>query len=498
VVLLAFPEGDLHFDPLALEIKTQRNQSHTLGGHEMGQLDDLGMLEQKLAWALFRVIPDISVGPWTDVDFPEPCLVVRVQIHPAVGEIHLAAANGLDLCPAQNDTGFPLVADLVLVESLAVADNGLDSRFFQTKIPPAFQDCLELGRSSTMIFRVFVAGSVDITRKKDPTGRARPGRSHGGGPAQGEWRSLGGPVPDDSHGERVDAYMARFFPFFSRAQWQARIESGELQVNGATVKPSTRLAGGSRVALWYPQLKEPEVSRDVRVLFEEGGIMAVFKPGNLPMHENGPYRHNTFARILADEMGPEWAAVHRLDRETSGIVICAASLKLRSKLTEIWTNQEVEKHYLAIVRGSPELSHWTVDGPIGDLAESQIRIKKWVVPNGLPARTLFEVEGEAVGASLLRAKPRTGRTNQIRIHAAWSGHTLIGDKLFHPDEQVFLDYVEHGNTLDVQQRTGFVRHCLHAAAVRFRHPETGRDFSVDSSLPPDLQDFWISLSGRSP
>ncbi len=309
----------------------------------------------------------------------------------------------------------------------------------------------------------------------------------------GVHRSLGGPVPTTLAGGRVDAFLAREYPFLSRAGWQKRIESGDVLVNGGRLKVAARLKSGDRVTMWAPLTQEPAVDRGVAVLWEEAGVMAAFKPGNLPMHESGPYKKNTFHELIGALAGREWAAVHRLDRETSGIVLCAATPDLRARLAAGLARREMRKQYLAIARGAPAADGWTSSGPIGDLAESQIRIKKWVVPDGQPALTHFSVRGAKADACLLHARPVTGRTNQIRIHSAHYGHVLFGDKLYHPDEAVFLEYFERGQTDNVTARTGFPRLCLHACAMEFTHPGTGRRELVESALPPDLQGFWDAL-----
>jgi 23S rRNA pseudouridine1911/1915/1917 synthase len=306
------------------------------------------------------------------------------------------------------------------------------------------------------------------------------------------YRRLGPPVGRDDEGERVDAYLARSFPFLSRSGWLKRIADGRLLVNGRTAKKASRLRYGDELHMHAPPMDEPEVDRDLRVLWRDGAVMAVYKPGNLPMHENGPYRKNTFTNLVWEEFGREWAAVHRLDRETSGIVICGATAEVRGRLASDFQSRRMRKEYLAIARGVPAVAKWIADGPIGDLTESAIRIKKWVVPGGLPATTEFEVEDAAAGATLLRARPLTGRTNQIRIHAAHAGHVLYGDKLYHDDEAVFLEYFEKGLTPSVVRRSGFARLCLHAAALELTHPETKRLERVECELPHDMAAFWAA------
>lgn len=313
----------------------------------------------------------------------------------------------------------------------------------------------------------------------------------------GQFRRLGPAINQDGRGDRLDGYVAKKFPFLTRGGWQHRIHSGCLRVNSVRVDPSYRLMNGDQLSFFHPPAVEPEVDRGIAEVWRDGEVMAVFKPGNLPMHENGPYRFNTFACLVHEVFGPEWAAVHRLDRETSGLVLCAATPAARKKLSVAWAAREMHKEYLAIVSGRTATDSWVESGPIGDLTDSRIRIKKWVVADGLDAETAFETVDRTAQHSLVRAIPKTGRTNQIRIHAAFAGHHLVGDKLYHPDEQVFLDYFEQGNTPDVQRRAGFQRLCLHAGLLRFDHPFNGTKIEVNCPLPPDMVELW-RVYGKQP
>ena len=159
---------------------------------------------------------------------------------------------------------------------------------------------------------------------------------------------------------------------------------------------------------------------------------------------------------------------------------------LRLVLGRDLAQKRIRKEYLAIVEGAPEREEWRVDAPIGNLEASEIRIKKWVVPEGSSAVTDFRVMESRGSLTLLAAKPITGRTNQIRIHAAYAGHRIIGDKLYHRDERVFLEYFAKGNTPWVVEQAGFDRLCLHAYMITFSHPETKEACVVRSPLPPDM------------
>ncbi|MCX6129933.1 MAG: RluA family pseudouridine synthase [Proteobacteria bacterium] len=304
------------------------------------------------------------------------------------------------------------------------------------------------------------------------------------------YRPLGIAVPSEKAGARVDAYLARHFPFLSRAAWQKRLRQGELYVDGDPVDVAYRLREGQQLAMHHPPSTEPEVDRGIYPIWRKGAVMAVFKPAPLPMHENGAYRKNTFAELVKMELGPEWAAVHRLDRETSGIVLCGATHAVRQQLSLSLAERTLYKEYLGIARGQSSEQRWIETGPIGDLVSSDIRIKKWVVPDGQSAETHFQVLEQRGEHCLLRAIPKTGRTNQIRIHAAYRGLPLVGDRLFHPDEQVFLEWFVHGLTDHVVQKSGYKRCLLHAHALAFKHPEDLKVHEVRCEMPDDMRSFW--------
>ncbi len=312
-------------------------------------------------------------------------------------------------------------------------------------------------------------------------------------PKSDEFRPLGSPIKEEAVGLRIDAYLSTNFPFYSRATWQKRMKEGRLLVDGKPVKPSNRLVLGQVIKIHHPQLHEPAVDNGIYPIWKQGQVMAVFKPGNLPMHENGPYRNNTFAALIRDKIGEQWAAVHRLDRETSGIVLCGASHEVRQGLSASLAKKNLGKEYTAIVHGTVKDDQWEHMGAIGDLENSKIRIKKWVVPGGQAAETAFETIARKGAFSRLRVFPKTGRTNQIRIHAAHVGHHLVGDITYHPNEAVFLEWFANGKSHWVKSQTGYDRCLLHAAAVTFVHPETQQLCYVRCPEPHDMTSFWDSI-----
>ncbi len=299
-------------------------------------------------------------------------------------------------------------------------------------------------------------------------------------------RNLGALVQEDTAGQRIDAFLGRCYPFLSRSGWQKRISNAHIRVNGGSVKTSYKLQVGDQVQMHYPKEWEPEVDTNVQLIFQDQGIAGVMKPSGLPMHQVGKFFRQHFSAAVKELLGEEWSAVHRLDRETSGIVMCGSTNELRSKMSIDFEERRVEKTYLCIVRGQAPQKKWLVDAPIGDLKESVIRIKRWVVPDGQSAQTEFECLEQIGDLALLKAKPLTGRTNQIRVHAAYSGLPLLGDRLYHEDEAVFLHYHQNGEDEWQNEQTGASRLCLHAFSLKIKHPVTGRDCYIESPMPDDM------------
>ncbi len=307
-----------------------------------------------------------------------------------------------------------------------------------------------------------------------------------------QFRKLGKPITGDDIGQRLDFYLGKNFRFHSRQQWIDVIRQKTLRINDRLIKPSYRLRKDDEIAYFSPEEHEPEVDTRIRVLWEQDGIMAVYKPSNLPMHEAGAYRLHTFHEVLTKTFGPDWAAVHRLDRETSGIVICSQDKDQRAHLSAKLRERGVEKRYLALAIGEAKEDFWVVDQPIGRSPNTRFRTKQAVCPNGLPSLTTFRVLERKKGFTLLEASPKTGRTHQIRVHAAWSGLPLIGDKNYTPDESVFLDYLEQGFTEKTKEACFFDRMCLHATHIRMSGLN-GEPFAIDCPMPDDMNEIWSLL-----
>jgi 23S rRNA pseudouridine1911/1915/1917 synthase len=183
---------------------------------------------------------------------------------------------------------------------------------------------------------------------------------------------------------------------------------------------------------------------------------------------------------------------HRLDRETSGLLLVARSKPAESALKKAFARRLISKRYLAIVHGALDIPADTpliLDQPIGP-AGSAVRVRMAVcelADGGLTARTEVRTLRRAGPYTLVECRPHTGRQHQIRVHLWAAGYPIVGDKLY-PDEDLFIDWVENGDDA-VRDRLPLLRHALHAAGLQFPHPLTGATIQVDSPLPDDLSTF---------
>lgn len=226
------------------------------------------------------------------------------------------------------------------------------------------------------------------------------------------------------------------------------------------------------------------------------------KPPFLLVHPTKPDGARTLWKelreLLAFEIanGGQVSIVNRLDRETSGLVLVAKTSAAARKFGLLMQRRQMRKQYLAIVSGWPEWETKVVDAPLdrqGKYQESEIWLKQMIHPAGAAAQTEFRVERrftKAVGRrnvdkfSLIRAIPHTGRTHQIRVHLASTGHPIVGDKIYGPDEQLYLRFIATGWTPELERQLLLPRHALHSAKLTIQD-----DLEWTSELPPDLAEF---------
>ena len=266
---------------------------------------------------------------------------------------------------------------------------------------------------------------------------------------------------------------------------------GQQALGAEALRPASRVRQGQQVLLLRPTPQEPEVPRTFEVLFEDQDLMGIAKPAGLPVHATARFHNNTLTAVLRERfVGQEVPQLaHRLDRETSGLMLLGRTREAGAALKASFRRREVQKRYLALVHGSPP-PEGEVDLPLGPDLASGIRVKMGVTPKGQPAQTRFVTLETRGQVSLVEAWPRTGRQHQIRAHLSALGHPVVGDKLYGPDPGLFLEYLETGWTPALAARLPLPRHALHAHTATLPHPRTGASLTLECPLTGDLQDFW--------
>jgi len=286
-------------------------------------------------------------------------------------------------------------------------------------------------------------------------------------------------VDATSEGVRVDAFAASRLSALSRSRIQHLIASGDLTLDGRRIKPAVRVRRGQRVAV---RLRPPEPSSlrpetlALDVVYEDADLLVINKPAGLTVHPGAGRPGGTLANALIARI-PELAAlgeglrpgiVHRLDKDTSGLLVVARSPRALTSLRAQIASRSASRTYLALVRGRPRSREGTIDAPIG--RHPRHRTKMAVVPSGRPAVTRYRVVETFARHTLVEATLHTGRTHQIRVHFAHLGHPVEGDPV----------YGRGGEDL------GIGRQALHAWRLRIRHPAGGADLAFEAAPPPDF------------
>lgn len=290
-------------------------------------------------------------------------------------------------------------------------------------------------------------------------------------------------------GERLDIFIARLLPELTRSRVRKLIDAGCVAVDGRrATKAGLALETGARVRVSIPpnEASIPEAeSIPLRIVYEDGDLLVVDKPAGLAVHPSpGHERHTLVNAVLAHGKELSGAGgvgrpgiVHRLDKDTSGLIIVAKNDETHLALAKQLKEREVEKTYVALVEGVPAQAEGVIDAPLG--RHPVHRKRQAVVTGGREARTHYRVVREIDGYALLEVRPETGRTHQVRVHLAAIGHPVVGDVL----------YGRRG-------ATPVARQFLHAAKLSFRHPRTGERLDLEAPLADDLERALAGLERR--
>ncbi len=294
-------------------------------------------------------------------------------------------------------------------------------------------------------------------------------------------------IPAGYAGQRLDQALARLLPEYSRGRIQAWMRSGDLRIDGRMRRPRDPVRGGERVEL---EAVLPVCTRDraeaipLRVMFEDEHLLVIDKPAGLVVHPAAGNPDGTLLNALlhldpALEGVPRSGIVHRLDKDTSGLLLVARSLQAHKRLVVALAAREIGRRYLAVVRGVP-VAGGTVDAPIG--RHPRRRTHMAVVRDGRPAVTHYRVRERFRAHAALEVRLETGRTHQIRVHLAHIRHPLLGDPVYGGRPRP-----PPGIGAGLAAAIGaFRRQALHAEALTFTHPLTGEGMRIEAPPPADL------------
>ena len=290
-------------------------------------------------------------------------------------------------------------------------------------------------------------------------------------------------VPADYAGLRCDYALAKMFPEHSRSRLSTWLKAGRITLDGLSPAPKDKVWGGEKILLNAEV--DPQISSfraqdiPIDVVFEDAHLIVINKPPGLVVHPGSGNWDGTLLNALLQHAPqlthiPRAGIVHRLDKDTSGLLVVAKTLIVQTALVRQLQDHSVTRQYVAVVHGFVQ-SEGTVDSPIGRHKTQRVRMA--VAPNGKPAITHYEPVAHYENATLVRCQLETGRTHQIRVHMMSIGHPIVGDMV----------YGAHKKT------PSFGRQALHAEKLALTHPVTGRRRSWSARIPGDMQQLMDDL-----
>ena len=296
-------------------------------------------------------------------------------------------------------------------------------------------------------------------------------------------------VEKEDANKRIDAYIAKSANI-SRVNAQRLISEGKILVNGKSVKHSYKTQENDEITMEQEEPKEVELKAEnipLEIIYEDKDIIVVNKPKGMVVHPANGNPDGTLVNAvmaickdslsgIGGELRP--GIVHRLDKDTSGIIIVAKNDKAHINLSEQIKNHKVEKTYIALVKGNVKENQATINMPIG--RSNKDRKKMAVTKNGKTAITHFKVLKRYDKYTLLEVKIETGRTHQIRVHLSQIGYPIVGDMVY-----------SNG-----KNEGGIEGQCLHAKSLKFKHPITGKEMYLEAPLPEYFQKILHELDGR--
>ena len=291
-------------------------------------------------------------------------------------------------------------------------------------------------------------------------------------------------IPSSAAGRRFDQTLAELFPDFSRSRLTAWVKSGDVLLDGAVVPPRHIVHGDEVVTLHAQPTRAVELAPEAIALdirYEDADVLVINKPAGLVVHPGAGQPAGTLQNALLHHDArlaeiPRAGIVHRLDKDTSGLMVVGRTLAAVTILTRAIAARDVQRRYLAIAHGTAASERWTIEAPIG--RDLRVRTRMAVVGSGKAARTDVERIAAAHGFAALRCTLHSGRTHQIRVHLAAHGLPLVGDRLYGGAPAL-----------------GLQRQALHAALLSFQHPRSGDRLTFESPPPGDFAHAWGEVVG---
>ena len=303
-------------------------------------------------------------------------------------------------------------------------------------------------------------------------------------------------VPAECAGMRLDVFMRTQMRNTSRTRARAIIEQSAHATDGRALRANDRVKTDERIALWREPFEELDES-PLPIVYEDEHLMAIDKPPLVTVHPTARYHKNTvIERLRKARPGAFLALIHRIDRETSGVLMLAKHIEAERAFKRLLEDRShggddsVQKTYVAVTHGIPEVAFCGL--PVELDTENSLRVKMRIAAagQGLEARTGIEVLETRAGYALCRLALHTGRQHQIRLHLSTLGCPVVGDKLYGPDERMLARAADGELTDDDLRLLEHPRQLLHAERYDFTHPMTQAPLKLVAPLPSDLRDFW--------
>jgi 23S rRNA pseudouridine1911/1915/1917 synthase len=327
-------------------------------------------------------------------------------------------------------------------------------------------------------------------------------------------------VPPESAGQRLDQFLTAQLDGVSRSRVQLLLDQGDVLVNGELEKASLKLRGGESILITGEPHPAPLKARaediPLDVVFEDDNLAVINKPAGMMVHAGSGQNEDVrslgtlvnallhrFQKLSATGGDLRPGIVHRLDKDTSGLIVVAKNDRTHAALAELFSGRSIKKTYLALVQGSVEKQRGTVNAPVARDPMRRTRMTTRVQDNARSAVSHYEVVRRLSNRfgkfTLIKVRIETGRTHQIRVHMASIGHPVVGDSLYgasgHLTDQVASQAMisKAARRKSEPERLKLGRNFLHSARLEFVHPGTHKLLELEAPLPPELEDFLLRL-----